>query len=63
MVTDLALNYANFAHLNVWNFAPLHVCITKYATLIFDPLNVLRSIYSCLSCLYGLSSDKKVEWG
>ncbi len=34
MATDLTLNYANFAPLNVWN----------YATLTFDPLNVLSSI-------------------
>ncbi len=27
MATDLTLNYANFAPLNVWNFALLHVCI------------------------------------
>ncbi len=27
MATDLTLNYANFAPLNVWNLAPLHVCI------------------------------------
>ena len=27
MATDLTLNYANFAPVNVWNFAPLHVCI------------------------------------
>ena len=27
MATDLTLNYANFATLNVWNFTPLHVCI------------------------------------
>ncbi len=24
---DLTTNYANFSPLNVWNFAPLHVCI------------------------------------
>ncbi len=27
MATDLKLNYANFAPVNVWNFAPLYVCI------------------------------------
>ncbi len=27
MATDLTLNYSNFAPLNDWNFAPLHVCI------------------------------------
>ncbi len=27
MASDLTLNYANFAPVNVWNFAPLHVCV------------------------------------
>ncbi len=27
MATDLTLNHANFAPVNVGNFAPLHVCI------------------------------------
>ncbi len=27
MATDLTINYAKFASLNVWNFAPLHVFI------------------------------------
>ncbi len=39
MATDLTLNYANFAPLNVWIFAPLHAMY--YATLTFAPLNVL----------------------
>ncbi len=27
MATNLTLNYANFVPLNIWDFAPLHVCI------------------------------------
>ncbi len=27
MATDLTLNYANVAPLNLWHFARLHVCI------------------------------------
>ncbi len=42
MATDLTLNYANFASLKVWNFAPLHVCIIAMLTI--DPLNVWSSI-------------------
>ncbi len=42
MATDLAINYAKFAPLNVWNIAPLHVFVLGYAN--FDPLNILSSI-------------------
>ncbi len=34
MATDLTLNYVNFAPVNVWNFAPLHVCIIATLALI-----------------------------
>ena len=27
VATELTLNYANFASVNVWNFAPLHVML------------------------------------
>ncbi len=41
MATALTINYAKFAPLNFWNFAPLHVLCNAN----FDPLNILSSIY------------------
>ncbi len=46
MATDLTLNYANFAPLNVWTFAPL---LSLLCSLTFDLLNVLSSILICWS--------------
>ncbi len=42
MATDLTINYAKFAPLIIWKFAPLHYLLC-YAN--FDPLNILSSIY------------------
>ncbi len=43
MATDLTLNYAKVAPLNVWNsFTCLYYMY--YAVLTFDPLNALSSI-------------------
>ncbi len=40
MAIGLTINYAKFAPLNVWNFAP-YMSLWCYAN--FDPLNILSS--------------------
>ena len=45
VATDLTLNYSNFAPVNVWNFAPLHVYILCYAK--FCPLKCFEQCIYC----------------